>query len=61
MIRATGGLAGTEIAEGIPVSLPLLTVSMSGPAPGNVAARFLVALVALVFLVARKEPVPAVG
>lgn len=39
VVWATGGLAGTEIAPGIPLSLPLITVSMFGPALGNVVAR----------------------
>lgn len=39
VIWATGGLAGDEIAPGIPLSLPLLTVSMFGPAIGNVVTR----------------------
>lgn len=39
VIWATGGLAGAEIADGIPLSLPLITVSMFGPALGNVVAR----------------------
>lgn len=39
VVWATGGLEGAEIGPGLPVSLPLILVSMFGPAFGNLAAR----------------------
>jgi membrane protease YdiL (CAAX protease family) len=39
VVWATGGLEGAEIGPGLPVSLPIILVSMFGPAFGNLAAR----------------------
>ena len=39
VIWATGGLEGRMIIEGLPLSLPLLLVSMFGPSFGNFVAR----------------------
>lgn len=39
LIWATGGLAGDEIVAGVPLSLPLILVSMFGPAVGNIVTR----------------------